>query len=236
MTDKKFNDAVTNVTKSLYNSNQAIVETAAAAQERNAKLAQNIAENGVEVLRSQVESTRNVIGELIQKQQEAWETVTRTATTAQEHNARLVSNGFESGNNVLKSQAENTRTMAEELVQKQQEAWQVITESVVAAQERNMKFAQGIFENSLQVLQSHAESTRGLMQTLIDESRNRQDAYHTLVQASVEAYRSFLSAPVSYFEQAVDVAENATRQGQRVAHKAAENSKQAAHKAAEEAK
>jgi hypothetical protein len=236
MNDKKFNDAVTTVTKSLYNSNQAIVETAAGAQERNAKLAQNIAENSIEVLKNQAEITRNVIGELVQKQQEAWETIARTATTAQEHNARFVGNGFENGNNALKSQAENTRTMAEELVQKQQEAWQVMTESVVAAQERNMKFAQGVFENSLQVLQSHAESTRGLMQTLIDEARTRQDAYRTLVQASVEAYRSFLSAPVSYFEQAVDVAENAARQGQKVAHKTAENSKQVAHKAAEEAR
>ncbi len=233
MTEKKVNDAVTDVTQSLYNSNQAIVETAAAAQQRNTKLAQNVVENGVEVLKSHTESTREVLGELIQKQQEAWETITKTASTTQERNTRPARDGFEYGTDLLKNQAESSRNVMGELIQKQQEAWQVLTESAVAAQERNMQYAQSIFENSIEVLQSHAESTRSLMQTLIDDSRKRQQAYRTLVQASVETYRNFLSAPISYFEQAAEVSENAARQGQKVAHKAVENSKQAAHKAAE---
>jgi hypothetical protein len=233
MTEKNINEAVTDVTQSLYESNQAIVESAAAAQQRNTRLAQNIVENGVEVLKSQVEGARTLVGELVQKQQEAWDAVTKTANTTQERNARLIRNGFENGTEVLKSQAESTRTLAGELIQKQQEAWQVMTESVVSAQESNMKFAQSIFENGVEVLQSHAESTRSLLQTLIDESRKRQQAYRTLVQASVEAYRNFLSAPISYFEQATEVAENTARQGQKVAHQAAENSKKTAHKAAE---
>src|SRR5215467_3872219 len=190
MTEKKINEAVTDVTQSLYESNQAIVESASAAQQRNARLAQNVVENGVEVLKSQVEGARTLVGELVQKQQEAWDAVTKTANTTQERNARLIRNSFENGPEVLKSQAESTRTLAGELIQKQQEAWQVMTESVVSAQESNMKFAQSIFENSVEVLQTHAESTRSLLQTLIDESHKRQQAYRTLVQASVEAYRT----------------------------------------------
>jgi uncharacterized membrane-anchored protein YhcB (DUF1043 family) len=233
MTEKKVNDAVTDVTQSLYSSNQAIVETTAAAQQRNAKLAQNVAENGIEVFKSQAESARDVLGELIQKQQEAWEVITKTVSTTQEQDTRGSRDGFEYGTDLLKNQAEGTRNVMTQLIQKQQEAWQVLTASAVAAQERNMQYAQSIFENSIQVLQSHAESTRSLMQTLIDDSHRRQQAYRTLVQASFDAYRSFLAAPISYFEQAAEVSETAGRQGQKIAHKAVENSKQAAHKAAE---
>jgi hypothetical protein len=237
MAENTVNEAITNLNQSLYESGQAIVESTTAAQQRNAKLAQNTFENGVEVLKSHAEATRTLSGELVQKQQEAWQAVAESVAAAQERNTKVAHNVFENGAGVLQGHAESARTLAEVLAQKQQEAWQAVAESVTAAQERNAKFAQSIFENSIEVLKSHAESTRGLMQTLIEQSHRQQEAYQVLTQASMEAYRNFLYAPFPFVQQAVEVAGSAARLGadnvEKAIRQAIENSKQATYKAAE---
>ena len=46
------------------------------------------------------------------------------------------------------------------------EATQLITKSIVEAQERNMKFVQNTFTNAMELLKSHGEATRALLQEL----------------------------------------------------------------------
>lgn len=43
---------------------------------------------------------------------------------------------------------------------------QLIVQSLIAAQQRNMKFAQSTFINTIEVLKSHVEATRALIQEL----------------------------------------------------------------------
>ncbi|TMD91906.1 MAG: hypothetical protein E6I79_05590, partial [Chloroflexi bacterium] len=54
---------------------------------------------------------------------------------------------------------------------------QAIAESAVATQERNLRFAQGIFENGIEVLKSNAEDTRNLIHTVVDRPQKPQDAF-----------------------------------------------------------
>src|SRR6266487_4286899 len=99
------------------------------------------------------------------------------------------------------------------LVSSVQETSKAIADTTVAAQERNLAFAQSVLENSIDVLRSHAESTRTLMQELVEQAKKQQDAFQALAQESMEAYRDFLFAPLTFFQRAMDTAEVATREG-----------------------
>jgi len=104
--------------------------------------------------------------------------VMQSAVAAQERNIRFAQSIFENGIEVLKSHAEGTRTLmhaAEEQKDPQEVLHSVMT-STAEAQERNIKFAQSVFENGVEVLKSHAENTRSLMQTVVKQAQEQQEA------------------------------------------------------------
>ncbi len=164
MADTKVNEATRNLIQSLRETNQAIVDSIVAAQERNMKFAQSIFENGTEVLKSHAEGTRSLMQTTVEQPQ-------------------------------------------------QEGVFQAVADSAVAALERNMKFAQSTFENGIEVLKSHAEGTRSLTQTIVEQSQQQREAFQMLVRESVDAYMSFFSTPFSYYQQALDAADAAARQG-----------------------
>ncbi len=179
----KVNEAAWNLSQSVRETNQAIADSAVAAQERNMKFAQGIFENGVEL---------------------------------------------------LKSHAEDTRAMMEEFVgepEKDQALFRTLANSAVAAQERNVKFAQNFLQNGTEVLKSHAESTRALMQTLAGQSQKQQEAFQSLARETWDAYMGFFSAPLSYYEQTLETAESIARQGVETAQKIARQGLETAQKA-----
>ena len=180
MAENTVNEATRSLIQSLRESNQAIVDSTVAAQERNAKFAQSVFENGIEV---------------------------------------------------LKSHAESSRSLMQEVGPKQREVFQTVVDSAVAAQERNIQFAQSVLENGIEVLKSHAESTRSLTHTLLEQSQNQREAFRTLAQESIEAYGKFFTSPTTYLERALEMSETITRQGvegyQKVSHQAKEKSQKA---------
>src|SRR5712692_2243355 len=144
---------------------------------------------------------------------ETGQAITDSAVAAQERNTRFVKNTFEQGFEVLKSQAEDSSTLLRELTdqpQQQQGAFQAITNNLVAAQERNARFAQSVFVNGLEVLKSQAEATAALTQELAGQSQQQLTQFQTLVQESVDAYVKFLSSPLSYFERTAEYAKEYT--------------------------
>jgi hypothetical protein len=165
MAETNVNEAVWNLSKTVQETGQAIVNSAVATQERNLRYVQNVLTNGTEVLKSHVESVRTLL-----------QTVTEQA-------------------------------------QRPQEVFQSVANSTVAAQERNIQFAQSVLENGIQVLQSHAEANRVLTQELISQSRKQQEILQTLASTSVEAYVNYLYTPLTYYKQVLDLAETATHQG-----------------------
>ncbi len=166
MAEQKSNEAALNLVKSLQEANKAIAETAAASQEKNMAFVQSLLESGMEVLKSNAESTRALLQELSTKAKE----------------------------------------------QKGQEAWQATIDSALATQERNTKYAQSVFEQGIEALKSQVGITRTLMQELGTQAQKQQEAFQALAQQSVEAYMSMFRAPFSYYQQALDAAEVATRQ------------------------
>ena len=168
MADSKWNETTRELIDSVRESSKAIADSAVAVQERNVEFAQNVLENGIEVLKSHAESTRSLMNELSEqaKKQPNW-----------------------------------------------QEGFQSVLDSTVAAQERNTRFAQSVFENGIEVLKSQVGVTRDLVRELDQQARKQQNAFQALAHESLDAYIGFMRAPFSYYQRAFDAAQTATREG-----------------------
>ena len=187
MTTKEISEVTVNLTKSWQETNKAIVDSLAAAQERNLRFAQSVFENGVEVLKSQAEDARSVMQEFVEQPQ------------------------------------------------KQQGTLQTLADSASVAQKRNLKYAQNVYENGTELLKSHADGARSLMETLVEQSHTQQEAFQTIVRESMNAYIDFLYAPFSFYQQGIEAAQTITRQGVETAQRITRQGMDAARQAAETA-
>ncbi len=158
--------------------------------------------------------------ELIASLRQTTKAIADSAVDVQQRNVAFAQRILENGGEVLRSHAESTSTLLQELMAQAksgqpgwQEGFQAAVESAVAAQERNTKFAQSVFENGIEVLQSQVGVTRALMQELEQQAQKRQDAFQSLAHESLDAYLGFLRDPFSYYRQAFAAAEAATREG-----------------------
>lgn len=168
MADKHLNETTRILINSVQETNKAIAETAVSAQEKNLAFAQNVLENGIEVLKWNAESTRTLMQDLVE----------------QARKQRVGPEGF-----------------------------QALVESTIEAQERNTKFAQSTLENGLEVLKSQLDLTHSLIQELEQQYQKQQEAFQALAQESIDAYRDFIFAPLNFFQKAMSTAEAATSEG-----------------------
>ncbi|GAC1436066.1 MAG: hypothetical protein NVSMB54_36350 [Ktedonobacteraceae bacterium] len=81
----------------------------------------------------------------------------------------------------------NMNEAAKNLSKSVYETNQTIARSAVEAQERNMRFAQSIFDNGIEVLKNHAEATQNLMRTLATQSQNPQGAVQAVMESTAAA-------------------------------------------------
>ena len=184
MAKTKVNETTGKLTESLRETNQAIVETAVEVQNRNLAFAQNTFENGVELLKSHADSTRNLISEQLEQPE------------------------------------------------KQTVDFQELANSAIAAQERNVRYVQSFVQNGTEVLKSHVNSARTLMQILAEQSQKQQETFQALARESWDTYVDFLFTPFSYYRQAVETAESIARQGVQTAENISRQGVQAAQRVA----
>jgi len=154
--------------------------------------------------------------------------------TAQERNMKFAQSVFENEVELLKSHADHTRSLMEEFTgepEKSQAFFQTMANSAVAAQERNVKFAQNLLENSTELLRFHGETTRTLMQTLAEQTQKQQEAFQSLARETWDAYMGFFSSPFSYLQQTMETTESIARQGVETAQKSTRQGMEAAQKA-----
>lgn len=115
--------------------------------------------------------------------------------------------------------------------QQERGIFQSVADSTVAAQQRNMRFAQSILENGAELLNSQTQSTRALTQTLVEQVQKQQTAFQVLTLETWNASVNFLYAPFSYYEQTLETAESIARQGMQAAQRVTRQEKQAANSA-----
>ena len=119
------------------------------------------------------------------------------------------------------------------LVDSFQESNKAIAETIVAAQERNIQFAQSTLVNAMEIFKNHMESTHALMKELEQQSQKQLEAFQQLTHRPEDAYTDFFRAPFSYYQQFLATAETATRQGLENFQKALENFQKAAEQGRE---
>ena len=87
------------------------------------------------------------------------------------------------------------------------EASQALAESLSAAQERNLKYAQSVFESTMALLRDHAESASSMLKQW------EQQAQKQHVDPKVaESYMSLFRAPLTAYQQTLEVVENASHE------------------------
>ena len=89
-----------------------------------------------------------------------------------------------------------------------QETSKAIADSTVATQERSLAFAQSVLENSIEVLKSHAESTRTLLQELLEQANKQQvgpEGLQAVVDSAIAAQERNTRLAQSILENGIEV-------------------------------
>ena len=123
--------------------------------------------------------------------------------------------------------------ITQKLVESFSESNKAIAESIIAAQQNSMKFAQSTFSGAMDVFKNQADAIRTLMQQLETQTQMQQEAFQKLAQDMggtqwMESYKNFLHTGFSSYQHALDAAEKATRQGLESFSKATEAFEKAA--------
>jgi len=140
---------------------------------------------GSKIMAKYKDTVSEATEELSESVREANRVIVDSVVEAQERNWKFAQSIFENEVELLKSHAESASSIMEKLVgesEKGQPLFQSVADSVVAAQERNVKFVQSFLENGTEVLTSHREGTRTLMHTLTEQSQKQREAFGVLVR------------------------------------------------------
>jgi len=100
---------------------------------------------------------------------------------------------------------------AEKLAETTRDSYQTVVDHTVGLQERNVRFAQGIVDDSIKELRHQAESNRAMTQELVERFEKQRDAYQALVERSLDAYMDLAYAPFSYYKEGLQAAKEAAR-------------------------
>ncbi len=115
-----------------------------------------------------------------------------------------------------------------DLVNSFRDTSQAVANNIVAVQELNMKFAQSLFLNGMEVNKNQVDMTRSLMEELGKQSQKQQDAFLRLGNASQNSYMDFFRTPFSYWRQMLDAAESSAKRGIEYTQRAARQTMEAA--------
>lgn len=104
-----------------------------------------------------------------------------------------------------------TSKAAEQVAQTTRDSYQTMVEHGVSLQERNIRFMQGMVDDSIKELRHQAESNRALTQQLVERAEKQREAVQTLAEESLDAYMDLLYSPLTYYKQGLEAAKKAAR-------------------------
>jgi hypothetical protein len=101
-----------------------------------------------------------------------------------------------------------TNRTVERLAKTSADSYKMVVEHVVAQQERNVRFAQGVLDDAARELGHQADSNRSVVGELVERAEVQRDAYRTVAGEWGEAYADLLYTPFAYYRQGLRLAEN----------------------------
>ena len=111
----------------------------------------------------------------------------------------------------MATHVEKANEAAEKLAETTRDSYQTVVDHAVGLQERNVRFAQGIVDDSIEELRHQAESNRAMTQELVERVEKQRDAYQVLVKQSLDASMDLAYAPFSYYKEGLQAAKKAAR-------------------------
>ncbi len=106
---------------------------------------------------------------------------------------------------------EKANRAAERLAETTRDSFGTVLDHAVGLQERNVRFAQGLVDDSIKELRSQVESNRAMTQELVERAEKQREALQTLVEESVDAYMDLAYAPFSYYKEGLEAAKKVVR-------------------------
>jgi methyl-accepting chemotaxis protein len=106
---------------------------------------------------------------------------------------------------------EKANKAAERLAETTRDSFGTILDHAAGLQERNVRFAQGLVDESIKELRSQVESNRVMTQELVERAEKQRDAFQTLLEESVDAYMDLAYAPFSYYKEGLEAARKVVR-------------------------
>ena len=103
---------------------------------------------------------------------------------------------------------EKANRVAEQLAKTTGDSYKTVIDHVVALQERNVRFAQGLVDDSIKELRFQVESNRAVSQELVEKAEKQREALQILLEESVDAYVDLLYTPFAYYRQGLRLVEN----------------------------
>ena len=102
---------------------------------------------------------------------------------------------------------EKTSRTADQLAKTTRDSYRTVLDHVVALQERNVRFAQGLVDDSIKESRHQVESNRAMTHELLERAENQRDAFQTLIEESVGAYMNLVYTPFAYYRQGLQLVE-----------------------------
>jgi methyl-accepting chemotaxis protein len=106
---------------------------------------------------------------------------------------------------------EKANRAAEQLAETTRDSFGTILDHAVGVQERNVRFAQGLVDDSIKELRSQVESNRAMTQEIVERAEKQRDAFQALLEESVDAYVDLLYMPFSYYKEGLEAASKVVR-------------------------
>jgi predicted Zn-dependent peptidase len=100
---------------------------------------------------------------------------------------------------------------AERLAQSTRDSFATVLDHAVGLQERNVRFSQGLVDDSIKELRSQVESNRVVSEELVERAQKQREALRVLLEESVDAYVDLLYAPLSYYKEGLEAAGKVVR-------------------------
>jgi hypothetical protein len=109
--------------------------------------------------------------------------------------------------------AKTTTHTAADVQEQYVQTAQTMAKHLADAQERNLKYTQGIFESTIALLKSHVEETRSLMEQWGQQGDPKaSESYMNLFSAPFTAYQQMLEGVETTSRQMFEGVEKATKQ------------------------
>ena len=103
---------------------------------------------------------------------------------------------------------EKANRAAERLAETTRDSFGTILDHAVGVQERNVRFAQGLVDDSIKELRSQVESNRAMTQEIVERAEKQREAFQALLEESVDAYMDLAYAPFSYYKEGLRLVES----------------------------